>query len=70
MPDLTLESLSKRVEAIEQALRIAPEAVPAGNWQRVVGMFQDSEFMKQVDAEGRAIREAERDEAGRIEAAT
>jgi hypothetical protein len=67
MPDLTLESLSKRIEAIEHALRITPEAGPAGSWQRVVGMCTDSEFMRQVDAEGRAIREAERAEAARVD---
>jgi hypothetical protein len=32
-------------------------------------MFGDSEFMSQIDAEGQAIREAEREEARRAEPA-
>jgi len=39
------------------------------DWRRVVGMFGESEFMRQVDAEGQAIREAERAEAQRLETA-
>jgi hypothetical protein len=62
MTELTLEALAKRIEAIEQ--KLAEQATPSPNqkkdWRRVAGMFTGSEFMKQVDAEGEAIREAER----------
>lgn len=63
MSDLTLESLAKRVETLENAL-----AAKAGNrrtkdWRKVVGMFHDSEFMRAVDEECQRLREAEREAA-------
>jgi hypothetical protein len=67
MNELTLEGLAKRVEALERALQARPSRQK--DWRRVVGMFGDSEFSRQVDAEGRAIREAEREEARRAEQA-
>ncbi|MFO0806181.1 MAG: hypothetical protein U0791_24020 [Gemmataceae bacterium] len=61
MSDVTLESLAQRVAAIEQVLaEQKANAAPIKDWRRVAGMFTGSEFMKQVDAEGQAIREAER----------
>jgi hypothetical protein len=69
MSQLTLESLARRVEALERALALRPPSGSAKDWRRVVGMFGDSEFMKDVDAEGRALREAEREEARRAESA-
>jgi hypothetical protein len=65
MNELTLEALARRIEAIERALQLRP-ARPK-DWRRVVGMFGDSEFSRRVDAEGQAIREAEREEARRAE---
>ena len=62
MEELTLESLAKRVEALEKKLaeRTAPPT-PNQAWLKVVGMFDDDpEFMQQVIVEGQAIREAER----------
>ncbi len=63
MNELTLESLAKRVEALEIALAGKEPGRPPKDWRQVVGMFRDSEFMRQVDEEGRRIREAERAEA-------
>jgi len=63
MSELTLESLAKRVEALEIALAVKESNGRAKDWRQVVGMFRDSEFMRQVDEEGRKIREAERAEA-------
>ena len=60
MNPVTLESLAQRVEAIERAMQIRPFAPGRDDWQRVVGMFAGSDFMKQVDEEGRKIRDAER----------
>ena len=58
MGELTLEALAKRIETLEkQVARLTP---PAKDWRSVVGMFEGSEFMRQVDEEGRAIREADR----------
>jgi hypothetical protein len=63
MDVVTLESLAQRVAALERALRIEPPAPGTDDWQRVVGMFTGSDFMKQVDEEGQRIREAERAQA-------
>jgi hypothetical protein len=63
MSELALESLAKRVEALEAALaRKEPDRSPK-DWRKVVGMFAGSDFMRQVDEEGRKIREAERAQA-------
>ena len=66
---MTLEALAKRVEALEKKLaeREVAAAVPKTDWRSVVGMFGDSEFMKQVDADVLAGREAEREAARRGE---
>lgn len=63
MSELTLESLAKRVEALEKALAAKEPDQPRNDWRKVVGMFADSDFMRQVDEEGRKIREAERAQA-------
>ncbi len=60
MPELTLEALAKRLEAVEKELAELKRPAGEKDWRRVAGMFTGSEFMKQVDAEGQAIREAER----------
>jgi hypothetical protein len=64
---VTLESLARRVEALERALDLKPASVRSKDWRLVVGMFGDSEFMRHVDAEGHALREAEQAEARRAE---
>lgn len=61
MTELTLESLAKRIDALER--KLAERAAPENDWRRVVGMFEGSEFMKQVDEEVAAMREAERQAA-------
>jgi len=65
MNDVTLESLTKRVEALESALAVRP--VRPKDWRRVVGMFKDSDFMREVDEECLRMREAEREAARRGE---
>jgi hypothetical protein len=67
MTELTLESLAKRVEALEIAWATRGPIHPPKDWRRVVGMFQDSDFMRDVDEECRRMREAEREEARREE---
>jgi len=64
VPELTLESLAARLTEVERelaALKARPPAViPAPrDWRSVVGMFEDSDFMRQVDAEVAALRDAE-----------
>jgi hypothetical protein len=62
MSDLTLESLAKRVEALEK--KMGQKDVPRKDWRSVVGIFDDDpEFMQKVLAEAEAIREAERKSA-------
>ena len=57
---ITLESLAERVEALERAAGVQPPLANDDRWLGAVGMFAGSDFMKQVDEEGRKIREAER----------
>ncbi|MBY0513179.1 MAG: hypothetical protein K2P78_04615 [Gemmataceae bacterium] len=61
MTELTLEALAKRVDAIEKTL--AELDAPKKDWRWSVGMFAGNEFVKQVDSEGAAIREADRQAA-------
>ena len=58
MNELTLEALAKRIEALEQ--KLAERETPKKDWRNSLGMFTGSALMKQVDAEGEAIREADR----------
>jgi hypothetical protein len=69
MNDLTLESLAKRVEALEQVIATKGRDQSRKDWRKVVGMFRDSEFMRKVDEECLRIREAEREAARRGELA-
>jgi hypothetical protein len=65
MSDLTLESLAKRVEALEKVILTKEPAQSRKDWRKVVGMFRDSEFMRKVDEECMRVREAEREAARR-----
>lgn len=38
MSELTLESLARRVEALENALQARQATVPAKDWRKVVGI--------------------------------
>ena len=67
MKDLTLESLAKRVEALENAIAPKGSDPSRKDWRKVVGMFRDSEFMREVDEECSRIREAEREATRREE---
>jgi hypothetical protein len=67
MNELTLESLAKRVEALEAALAASESNRAPKDWRKVIGMFGDSEFMREVDEECRRMREAEREAARRGE---
>jgi hypothetical protein len=69
MNDLTLESLAKRVEALEKVIATKEPDRSRKDWRKVVGMFRDSEFMREVDEECHRGREAEREAARRGEPA-
>ncbi len=60
MNPITLESLAQRVEALEIALAARNQNHRPKDWRNVVGMFGDSEFMREVDEECQRMREAER----------
>ena len=51
MNDLTLESLAKRVEALEKVIATKRPDQSRKDWRKVIGMFRDSEFMREVDEE-------------------
>ena len=64
MSEVTLESLAERVAALEKDLaEQKAKSARKKDWRRTVGMFTGNEFMKQIDAEGQAIREADRQAA-------
>jgi hypothetical protein len=69
MNDPTLESLAKRVEALEEVIGTKRPDLPRKDWRKAVGMFGDSEFMKEVDEECLRMCEAERKAARRGELA-
>ena len=61
MLELTPEALAKRVEALEK------KSVPVADWRSVVGLFDDDPGFADVIAEGKSIREADREAARRGE---
>jgi hypothetical protein len=67
MDELTLESLAKRVEALENALTAKESKRPRKDWRKAVGLFHDSDFMRAVDEECLRLRELEREAARREE---
>jgi len=73
MNELTLEALAARIEALEKklaeqaAVQTALATPPVKDWRRSIGMYGDLAVSKQIDAEGDAIREAEREAARRGE---
>ena len=69
MNDLTLESLARRVEILEKVIATKGPEHRRKDWRAVVGMFRDSEFMREVDEECLRMREAEREAARRGESA-
>jgi CO/xanthine dehydrogenase Mo-binding subunit len=67
MAELTLESLARRIEALENALATNGPSRSPKDWRKVVGMFHDSDFMHAVDEECRHMRDLEREAARREE---
>jgi hypothetical protein len=60
----TLESLEKRVAALEHGMAewLRARSTPADwkDWRAAVGQFSPTELSEEVDAAGREIREADR----------
>ncbi len=62
MPEVTLQTLDQRLAELERKVATITSVVPpTKDWRSVVGMFEGSEFMRQMDAEIESIRAAERD---------
>lgn len=59
MDENSLESLAKRVELLELALGTTRNAA-AKDWRKSVGMFRGRDAIREIVAEGAAIRKAER----------
>jgi hypothetical protein len=59
MTGMTLESLAERVTILEKELAELRRRPPMKDWHRALGMSFDSAFQQEVDAAGRAIREAD-----------
>ena len=64
----TLESLEKRVAALEESLAQVLQAQPKPgkfkDWRLAVGKYKPTEVTEAVDAAGRKIREADRRKTG------
>jgi hypothetical protein len=52
---------------LETALTVKGSNRAPKDWRKVVGMFHDSEFMREVDEECQRMREAERETARQAE---
>ena len=66
MPEITLESLAARLDALERRFAgTSPSVIPPSrDWRSVVGLSAENEFTRRMYADMEARREAER-EAGR-----
>lgn len=66
MSELTLDALAKRVEVLEQLLHITPSETPSSRtWKSAVGSLGDDPAVREIFAEGQAIRQLEREAARR-----
>jgi hypothetical protein len=63
-PPTTLEERVAALEArVAQLLSQADAGGAKKDWRSTLGMFADGALMKEIDEEGRRIREAERQQA-------
>ena len=62
-------TLEERVAALEETIaKLLPGSmlpVVEKNWRSTIGMFAEDSMMKEIDEEGRKIREADREQAKR-----
>ena len=65
MPELTLESLARRLEEVERRLNERQSSVitPTKDWRSVIGISEDNEFTRLMLAEIEAAHEADRQAA-------
>jgi hypothetical protein len=63
-PPTTLEErVAALEETVAQILSQSDSGVARKDWRSTLGMFADDSIMKEIDAEGRRIREAGRQQA-------
>jgi hypothetical protein len=62
MPELTLESLARRLEEIERRLNEKDASViaPTKDWRSVVGISEMTDFSRLMQAEINALHDADR----------
>ena len=62
MSELTLESLARRLEEVERRLNEKQPSVvaPTKDWRSVVGISEETDFSRLMQAEMDALREADR----------
>ena len=64
MPEPTLQELAARLAAVEAQLRTQSGVIPpTRDWRSVVGISEETEFSRAMQAEMDAAREAERQAA-------
>lgn len=64
MPEPTLQELAARLAAVEAQLRTQTTGIPpTRDWRSVVGISEETEFSRAMQAEMDAVREAERQAA-------
>ena len=65
----SVTTLEQRVDVLEKRVAEVLERIlaptPAKDWRSTLGMFTGDPVMRELDEEGRKIREAEREEARR-----
>jgi hypothetical protein len=66
---MTTQTLEERVAALERTVTQLVARTSADNgrkdWRSTIGMFTNDPIMKQIDEEGRRIREADRAQSRR-----
>jgi hypothetical protein len=62
MSELTLESLARRLDEIERRLNEKQPSViaPTRDWRSVIGISEETDFSRLMQAEMDAMRDAER----------
>jgi adenine deaminase len=62
MPELTLESLARRLEEVERRLNEKQPSMlePTRDWRSVVGISEMTDFSRLMQAEMDALRDADR----------
>ena len=62
----TTTKLEERVETLEKQVAELMERIlapsPTKDWRSTIGMFANDPMMKEIDEEGRKIREADREQ--------